>query len=294
MSDTLAVITPSTAGAVEPPTMSWRAIIAGAVAALALSLVLVTVGSAVGFSSISPWPGEGVSATTFKIGAGLWLVVTAMLASTVGGYVAGRLRGRWPGLYGYEVQFRDTAHGFLAWALALVIGAAALGGAATVLAGGAASGAAAGGTAAAAGAPSDYYADMLLRPAPGGQAQRDAGTAEAAGREVRRIFLHNLSGGENAFAAGDRAYMAQLVAARTGANQAEAERRVGEVITQARAAADEARSAAAALSIWLAISMFAGAFSASLAAIEGGQLRDRRWKGIIGTRAYGEARIIES
>lgn len=292
MTDTL-VVAP-TATTTENPALSWRAIIAGAVAALSLSLVLIAIGGAVGFASISPWPQEGVSATTFQIGAGLYLVVTAMLASTVGGYIAGRLRSRWPGLYGYEVQFRDTAHGFLAWALAAVIGAAALGGAASVLAGGAASGTADAGSAAAAGAPSDYYADMLLRPAPGAQAAREAGSTEATNREVRRIFVHNMAAGENEFAAGDRAYLAQLVAARTGRNQADAERRVTEVIMQARAAADEARSTAAAMSIWLAISMLVGAFSASLAAIEGGQLRDRRWKGIFGTRAYAEARIIES
>ncbi len=289
MTDTL-VVAPTIPATTEASEMSWRAIIAGAVAAMALTLVLLAVGSAVGFSSISPWPQEGVSATTFRIGAGLYLVVTAMLASTVGGYIAGRLRGRWPGLQTYEVQFRDTAHGFLAWALATVVGAALLGGAATVLAGGAATGAAAGGSAAAAqtAAPSDYYADMLLRPAPGGQPQRDAG--EAATREVRQIFVHNLAG-DDEFAAGDRTYLAQMVAARTGLSSAEAEKRVGEAITQAKAAADAARAAAASLSIWLAISMFVGAFSAALAAIEGGQLRDRRWKGIIGARAYREARV---
>ena len=77
-----------------------------------------------------------------------------------------------------------------------------------------------------------------------------------------------------------------------GASRADAEKRVSDTIAAARADADQARKAAASLSIWLAISMFVGAFSASLAAIEGGQLRDERWKGVIGARAYREQRTL--
>jgi hypothetical protein len=86
--------------------------------------------------------------------------------------------------------------------------------------------------------------------------------------------------------AADRTYLAQLVAAQTQMSQSEAEKRVADVIEQARSAADVARRAAAQLSLWLAAAMLIGAFSASLAAIEGGQLRDGTWKGVIGTRKY--------
>ena len=153
--------------AVEAPSLSWRAIIAGAFVAAALTLVWVAIGSAIGFSSVSPWPHAGASETTFTIGTGLYLIVVALFSSTIGGYVAGRLRHRWSGLHSYETQFRDTAHGFLAWAVATVIGAAALGGAATILAGGAASATGDSNRNQSAAAPSDYYADMLLRPAAG-------------------------------------------------------------------------------------------------------------------------------
>src|SRR6185312_13715327 len=124
----------------DPHAISWRAIVAGGLAAAALTLALVAFGSAVGFSSISPWSNSGVSTGTFHVASGIYLVVVAMLSSTVGGYMAGRLRTRWRGLRSYEVQFRDTAHGFLAWAFATVMGAAILGTAATYLAGGVAQG----------------------------------------------------------------------------------------------------------------------------------------------------------
>src|SRR5690349_3001279 len=146
---------------------SWGAIIAGAVAAAALTLVLVSLGSAVGFSSISPWRSAGVSAKTFQISTGLYLVFTALVASTVGGYMAGRLRTKWTGLHGYEVQFRDTAHGFLAWGLATIAGAAFLASAGALLAGGTAAGASAGNSSQAGNSNADYYTAMLFAPSQG-------------------------------------------------------------------------------------------------------------------------------
>ncbi len=101
--------------------MSWSAVTAGTVAAIALTLTLLTLGSAFGLASISPWPGTGARPEVFTIGAGIWLVVTQWLSAAVGGYLAGRLRVRWHGLHTDEVFFRDTAHGLLAWATATVI-----------------------------------------------------------------------------------------------------------------------------------------------------------------------------
>jgi hypothetical protein len=65
-----------------------------------------------GFSAVSPWGNAGVSASTFQIGTGLYLIVVAMFASTIGGYIAGRLRTKWVDVHAHEVFFRDTAHGF--------------------------------------------------------------------------------------------------------------------------------------------------------------------------------------
>src|SRR5450759_1843669 len=97
----------------ESPAVSWAAVVAGAVATAALTLVLLAFGAGMGFSSVSPWGNSGVSASTLQISAGLYLIVVAMLASTIGGFIAGRLRTKWVGVHTHEVFFRDTAHGFL-------------------------------------------------------------------------------------------------------------------------------------------------------------------------------------
>ena len=76
----------------ESPAVSWAAVVAGAVAAAALTLVLLAFGAGMGFSSVSPWGNSGVSTSTFQISAGIYLIVVAMLASTIGGFIAGRLR----------------------------------------------------------------------------------------------------------------------------------------------------------------------------------------------------------
>ena len=101
--------------------VSWSAVTAGTVAAIALTLTLLTLGSAFGLGSVSPWPGVGARPTEFTIGAGLRLVVTQWLSAAMGGYLTGRLRVRWPGLHTDEVMFRDTAHGLLTWATATML-----------------------------------------------------------------------------------------------------------------------------------------------------------------------------
>lgn len=290
--------------------VSWKAILAGATASIAITLVLVAFGIGVGFSVVSPWADQGVSATTFTISAGIYLIVVAMLASTIGGYVAGRLRTRWSGVHEHERFFRDSAHGFLVWAFATVVSAAVLGGAFTHILAGASAGLAPAATTAARGAPTDAYVDSLLRtdPMPGTPAERsnqatsptpqdqqtstplqggqiavqppsprNAPGQNGANRdEIARILTPGLAKG-GTVSADDKAYLAKLVSARTGLPQAEAERRVDQVITQAKSAADAARKSAAMFSLWLVASMLAGALAASLAAIEGGNLRNREW-----------------
>ena len=249
----------------ESPAVSWAAVAAGAIAAAALTLVLLAFGAGMGFSAVSPWGNSGVSASTFQIGTGLYLIVVAMLASTIGGYIAGRLRTKWAGVHAHEVFFRDTAHGFLAWGFATVLGAAFLTAAASNFAGGASSG-----LAPASGGPVDYYVDALLRSNP--TASPNTTDLGATRREIARILTTGLRDGD--VPAPDRAYVAQVVAARTGLSQADADKRVSDVINQAKTALDNARKAAAKLSLWLTASLLIGAFSASLAATEGGYVRD--------------------
>jgi hypothetical protein len=146
--------------------VSWAAIAAGAVSAAALTLVLVAFGAGLGLSSISPWSDSGVSASTFQIGTGIYLVIVGVMSSAIGGYLAGRLRTKWIGVHSNEVFFRDTAHAFLAWAFATLISATALTSTTVYLANGAVAGSA-GASAQSFGriSPSEIYVDNLLRPA---------------------------------------------------------------------------------------------------------------------------------
>lgn len=268
--------------------VSWGAVLAGGAAAAALTVVLVVLTAAIGLSTVSPWTGAAVSATTFKITAGLTLVAIAMISSTVGGYIAGRLRSRWTGAHDEEVLFRDTAHGFLAWCVATVAGVLLLGAATTALVTGSVAGVSAGAGQAAANqsAPTDYYVDMLLRPAPGSQpAAGSQAQADNPRRELGLLFTRGMAQPEG-ISAGDRTYLAQAVSARTGLAPADAEKRVNDVITEAKNYAEAARKFTRASLLWLTVALFLGAFSASLAAIEGGQLRDGRWKGVVFRGGY--------
>jgi len=248
--------------------VSWAAIAGGAVASAGLSLFLLELGTAMGLSSISPWANSGASARAIGIGAGVGLVLISILASALGGWLAGRLRTKWVGAHTDEVYFRDTAHGLMTWAFATILSASILTAAGTAVVGGAAQGAAAN-----PGLVPDrnaYYVDALFRAAnPTAPADRASANAEAG-----RILARAIAPG-SAISSNDQTYLGQMVAARTGLSQPEAEKRVSEVMTQAKTAADEARKAAAKLAFWMAGAMLAGALAAAYAAAEGGRERDR-------------------
>ena len=267
--------------------ISWAAIIGGAFATAALSLILLALGSGFGLASVSPWPNSGASVTTFTAMTAIWLIIVQWVSSGLGGYLTGRLRTKWVGMHTHEVFFRDTAHGFLAWALAAVIGAAVLASAvASLLSGGAqvagtiASGATQGASQAAVQEnPFAYYVDSLFR--------SDHPDANASDPEVRaettRIFATGIRNGD--VPAGDKTYLAQLVATRTGVSQADAEKRVDDVIakvkaaeTKARQIADATRKAGAYLSIFTGVTMLIGAFIAAASAALGGRHRDEDWR----------------
>ncbi len=270
--------------------VSWAAIASGAVANAALTLMLVALGAGLGLSSISPWSDTGVSAATFKTGTGIYLVVVGVMSSAVGGYLAARLRTRLVGLHTNEVYFRDTAHGLLSWAFAVVLGASVLGAAIAHLANGAASGlSSAAPQAASTVNPQQLFVDKLFRtdnaaPAPAtapaagaaNPAPAPAANANNSRAEVLRLWTASVGAGQD-LTPDDRTYLAHVVAARTGLPQADAEKRVDAVVTEAKAAADRARGGAAKLSFWVTAAMLFGAFAASLAAVEGGTLRDGSW-----------------
>jgi hypothetical protein len=271
--------------------VSWAAIAAGAVAAAALTLVLIAFGAGLGLSAVSPWSNSGVSAATFKTGAGIYLVIVAVMSSAVGGYLAARLRKKWVNVHTNEVFFRDTAHGFLAWAFATLLSASVLSSAVGYLANGSAAMGSAVSQATRSINPTDIYIDKLFRPgasqtAPTSPPSADSGNTNAAApastppgqsrAELLRLWNADFSDKQDLGAA-DKAYVVQVVAARTGLSREDAEKRVNDVIVEAKADADAARKGAAKLSLWLTAAMLFGAFAAGLAAVEGGSLRDGTW-----------------
>lgn len=262
--------------------VSWAAVVAGAVVATATSFALMILGSALGLSVLSPWSPASTVATTFAVSTAIWLIVMQWVSSALGGYIAGRLRTRWADIHTDEVFFRDTAHGFLTWSLSTLIVACIAIGAATgtasraVQATATVAGGAAAGTAGMAQGQTDYFIDMMFRPTTGGAAQ--ASVNETRG-EVGRILADGLTDGR--LTPADRIYVAQLIAARTGLPQADAERRVDEVLVQLAAAkakakdqADAARKAGIVMAFVTFLSLLVGAFIASVSAALGGRLRD--------------------
>jgi len=262
-------------------TVSWGAIIAGGFVAAAVTLIVAAFGVGTGLAVVSPWSGEGISATTASWAAGLFLVVIAMLASTIGGYITGRLRHGWEDVHEDERFFRDTAHGFVTWAFATVMTASVLAAAGTHITAAASAGAIPAATAGASQTASnngDVYVDRLLRSGTptGSQTGTSSADPSATRAELLRLIAPVTRRGRDV-TTDDRAYAARLISARAGIPQAEAEQRVNQAITQAKDAADKARRAAMQLSIWVAIALLAGALSGSLAAVEGGKLRNSRW-----------------
>jgi hypothetical protein len=241
--------------------VSWAAVIGGAFVAAALSLILISLGAGFGFSMVSPWANTGASAATVSGMAVFWLILTQILASALGGYLAGRLRTKWVQVHTDEVYFRDTAHGLLVWAVGLVITASLLATAATSLAGGQKTNGR-GDTSTA----NDYFVDSLLR------SNNAAATDAGQHTEVAGIFAHSLA--QKSIAPADEAYLSQLVSTKTGLRKADADKRVEEVFTEAQQAADKARKALAHLSLWIFVALLSGAFCASYAATIGGKQRD--------------------
>ena len=196
--------------------VDWGAVAAGAFLAAALSFVLLAFGSSIGLTAASPWPNSGLPAWIVASLAVFWVMAQQIAAFLAGGYVAGRMRGRWGEARETEIQFRDGLHGGLVWAVGVVIGAALL----FATAGGVAkSGITAAGTAlsstAAEANPSDFIVDRLLRPQGAPPQPSNPGDMR---REVSRILTGAL--GQGGLAGDDRAYLARLVSQQTGRSSA--------------------------------------------------------------------------
>ncbi len=285
------VATPGTS-VVQAPVryLEWGPVIAGAIAAAAISFVLLAFGSALGLLAISPYPYRGLSASTFLIVATLYAALVQVCSYAAGGYLAGRMRTPWPDIVEGERHFRDGAHGFAVWALGLLVFAAVVASgagniaktttdAASKIASGAAQGAAGGAAGGLSLSPADYGTDFVLRPGAKGTPNTPAANADRA--PIARLFTASLESGS--LSNDDRTYLAQTVADRTGLSQADAEKRVDQAFAQARQAeqkardlANEARKKTALAGFATAATLALACAAACLAAGLGARDRDER------------------
>jgi hypothetical protein len=253
--------------AVEPAessksAVSWAAIIAGAFVAASASVVLMALGVGLSFASVSVFSLGAGSATRFTVMTAIWLIVVQWVAAFLGGYVTGRLRIKWAALHTHEVFLRDTAHGFITWAVAIVLSAFVLGTAGySWLAGGTR-------VESASSAAGSYEVDKLFR------SERTAPSASSAETRVEATRILGRGIADAALPPADRAYLAHLVSEQTGLGAAEADTRVDQVFADVQQAADRARHAASETAIFTGLALLIGAFIACVAAALGGRERD--------------------
>ena len=244
--------------------LQWTPVIAGALAATALSLILVTFAAAVGLGVSSTSPTWRDASAALSILSGIYLILQAIVSFAFGAYIAGRL-GQGTAGSSDEIENRDGLHGLAVWALAVVIGSmvAALIGAATVTRATPTSA-----NVSAAEPILSYELDRLFRPA-----RRPPNVELRSDRaEAGRILL--TSSGHDGVSPDDRAYLIQQVGATTGLAVADAERRVDNGIANARAALNRSRRSTVVLAFSLATALLLGAVAAWAAACAGGRHRD--------------------
>lgn len=263
----------------KPGFVSWGAAFAGALIATALSFILLTFGSAVGLSLVSPWTSTASSAKWAGALAVFWIIAQQIGSFLAGGYIAGRLRSRWAEAKPDEIEFRDGVHGAMVWAIGILLGATL---AASVTGSILSTATRAVGHVAGAAAsqvdPLSYQVDVLLRrtgQTPSAQAGASS-DANAIKTEVLQIFANAAARGE--LSAADKTYLSQVVAERTGLPPQEAEARVTQVYNEAarvtKEAADKARKTAVAAGFVTAASLLLSLAAAWWGAQTGGHHRD--------------------
>lgn len=272
--------------------VDWPAILAGTVVATAISLLLLTFGSAIGLSVSSAKENTGISLAGIAIAAALWLIWVQVSGSMAGGYLTGRMRRRAMDATEHESDIRDGAHGLVVWALGLLIGSViafsgvssalstATGAATTVAASAAAGGAAMAGDML---DSNGLSIDRLLRGTAGAQPAGSAASQspEDQRSEIGRILASSVSTGT--LDPTDKQYLVDTVAARTGVDPDAAGKRVDELWAKAqqteadvRQAADNARKLAVLAAFITAASLLVSAVGAYYGAVLGGNHRDKQ------------------
>jgi hypothetical protein len=259
--------------------VDWSCALAGAITAAGISFVMFAFGSGIGLSMVSPW-NDSSSMTTLTILTTFWIVLVQVGAFAAGGYLAGRMRRRLHDAQPEEVEFRDGVHGLLVWGAGVAFGAILLAWTTsatvrtaterapsfTLTSGSAVSN-----------DPTTYAIDTLFRTTRTDPAGQVTGDHRA---EATRILLTGL--GRTDIAPADRTYLSQLVAARTGLSQPEAEQRVNQTLTNTKAALNKARKVGIVTAFLTAAALLAGLAAAWTAARVGGAHRDQGliWQGL--------------
>jgi len=244
--------------------IQWGPGIAGAIVAAATSFVLMGFASAVGLMVTSPSPTWRDASVWLAILSGFWIIVVAVGSFALGGYLAGRVRSTWAASPD-EVEFRDGMHGLIVWALGVMLGALLLAMTASTFA----AGTAASPPRDTAGAPGflAYEIDRLFR----SERRPEPATPEVRA-EAGRIIMKGLGRAE--LPGEDRIQLVRLTAAVSGLAPPDADKRVTQVLTDARNAASKARRSAVVLGFCLAAALAAAAAAAWIAAGIGGKHRD--------------------
>jgi hypothetical protein len=253
----------------QPNYIQWAPAIAGALAAAALAFVLHSFAAAIGLAVSSTAPTWRDASLALQLLSGLYLVLVAIAAFGVGGYIAGRMRAPIDASDD-EVEFRDGTHGLLVWAIAMVITVLLTSAAAQSLTRLAAPSGGPSGTAQSVAGENiiAFDLDRLFR------AEKRSPNADLsyARSEAARILLTTAS--HRGIQSDDRAYLVRLTAANTGLAAPEAEKRVDTIITQARDNIRKARRAGVILAFMAGAAAMLGAAIAWFAACAGGRDRD--------------------
>ncbi|MDF2971075.1 MAG: hypothetical protein K0R61_1525 [Microvirga sp.] len=263
----------ATAGAFETPAryVEWTPVIAGAIAAAALSFVLFTFGSSLGIALASSSPSWRDASVTLAVLSGLYVILATVASFGFGGYIAGQLRSPWAASTDTdEVEFRDGIHGLLVWALAVALGALLASVAAAAVAATSAPAASLPNTTA--GEPLIAYdLDRFFRTQ---QTPPSAGDMSYSRAEAARIAMRAAARENRKDLPEDRAQLVRIVAARTGLTGPEAEARVTDFVERSTTAIRKARRSAIVVGFMTAAGVLLGAAVAWFAAVAGGSHRD--------------------
>lgn len=264
-----------------PTRLSWGAIFAGVVLAVAVQLVLGILGAGIGLTMVDPVEGTTPGAAGFGIGAGIYWLITTILALGAGGYAAARVAG-------VHERFDALVHGLVVWGVTLILTLYLLTSAVGGIIGGAfrTVGAVAGaaGTTVGVAAPraasvagldeSDVRSEAAayLSEAPNDPAQM---TPEQAQKEVAKELPALARGGADGQRAESR--IVDIVAAQRRISRPEAQAQVtrakrqfvqtkNRTIATAKSATDQAAGAAAGTSFILVLALLIGAGAAGFGA----------------------------